>query len=42
MFENSNSIELSTAIFEILSKLDKTPTDTASEILKIEFQKGLR
>ena len=36
MKENANAIELSTAIFEILSKLDKTPTDAASEILKIE------
>ncbi len=41
MKEHSNAIELSTAIFEILSKLDKTPTDAASEKLKMEFQKGL-
>ena len=39
--ENSSAIELSTGIFEILSKMDKIPTDKAAEILKNEFQKGI-
>lgn len=39
--ENSSAIELSTGIFEILSKMDKIPTDSAAEILKNEFQKGI-
>ncbi len=39
--DNSSAIELSTGIFEILSKMDKIPTDKASDILKNEFQKGI-
>jgi hypothetical protein len=39
--ETSSAIELSTGIFEILSKMDKIPTDKAAEILKNEFQKGI-
>jgi hypothetical protein len=39
--ENATALELSTGIFEILSKLDKIPTDKAAEILKNEFQKGV-
>ncbi len=42
MKESSNGIELSTTIFEILSQLEKIPTDIASEIIKMEFQKGIR
>jgi len=41
MNKDSNAIELSTLIFEYLSKMDKTHTDIASEQLKNEFQKGL-
>ncbi len=40
--ENASALELSTGIFEILSKMDKIPTDKAAEILKNEFQKGLQ
>ncbi len=41
MNENSTAIEMSTVIFEYLSKMDKIPTEIASEKLKNEFQKGL-
>lgn len=41
MQPNATAIELSTVIFEIMSKLDRIPTEKALDFVKREFQKGM-
>lgn len=41
MNSNSSGMELSSAIFEIVSKLEKLPTEIALEKVKADFQKGM-
>ena len=40
--DTATGIDLSTKIFEIISNLDKTPTEMAITVLKRDFQKGIR
>lgn len=41
MKDHSTGMELSAAIFEIVSQLEKLPTEVALEKLKADFQKGM-
>lgn len=41
MTDHATGMELSTAIFEIVSKLDKLPSEVALEKVKADFQKGM-
>ena len=41
MKETSSGMDLSSVIFEIVSKLDKLPTELALEKVKVDFQKGI-
>ena len=40
--DTATGIDLSTKIFEIISNLDKTPTEMAIAVLKRDFQKEMR
>ncbi|MFT7157902.1 MAG: hypothetical protein ACI8Q1_002926 [Parvicella sp.] len=41
MKDNATGMDLSKVIFDIVSKLEKIPTDTALEKLRADFQKGI-
>ena len=41
MKETSSGMDLSSVIFEIVSKLDKLPTEVALDKLRVDFQKGM-
>ncbi|CAG5084944.1 DUF7935 family protein [Parvicella tangerina] len=41
MSEHATGVELSSAIFEIVAKLEKLPTEIALEKVKADFQKGM-
>jgi len=40
--DTATGIELSSKIFEIISNLEKTPTEMAIAVLKRDFQKGMK
>lgn len=41
MPEGASALELSTSIFEIVSKLEKLPSEIALDKIRVDFQKGM-